>query len=340
MAIIAVRNHQHEGREQITFMKISKVLAAAAIGSTLVTMSAVVAPAPVYAAPATLAAANAAIDANMNSLNQQAGELHGQVGDLNATIAGLDAQRAALEPQLAQKQATLRETLRQAYMAGDPSSLEIVAGNQTFSGVVGQQQYRDEIGQKTQEAAKDLSNTKKELDAKIAEAQAKRDGLLVLQGQLQEKIDTATAQAEAKKQLALATQNNEQKYEQIAKQTQQEDLGAVASPSASPSARPSGGGGMVRGNNPYTPGQCTWYVYNQTGRGQQGNAGQWPGGGSRGIGSILIMPPGVGGAGGVGHVGIIVGFSGNGITIRDMNWAGPFVVTTHTVPNSGSYRYL
>lgn len=327
-------------------MRFAKSLAVTSIATTLAVTALPVAPASVAVAaeqPQTLAAANAAIDSNLDSLNRQAGELNGQVSEVNGLISQLEAERAALIPEKEQKQAVVRETAKQAYMAGNPSSVEVVASNTTLSGSVSQQQYRDKIGEKTQAAVKDLAETEQKIAANLDEANKKKEGLVALQGDLQVKIDTANAQAEAKAQLAAAAQTEAQ-Y-QVLKQRQQEESLAVV-PSSAPSSAPSkpsggtGGSGIVRGNNPYTPGQCTWYVFNQTGRGQMGNAGQWAGGGSRAVGSILIMPPGVGGAGGVGHVGVIVGFSGSGITIRDMNWAGPFIVTTHTVPNSGSYRYL
>lgn len=281
----------------------------------------------------TLAGANASIDANLGSLNQQAADLGGQVSEVSAVIDRLAAEHDALVPVLQQKEELLRGTIKEAYMAGAPSSVEVLASNKTFSGLVGQQHYRDEMGSKTQQAAKELAAVKEQLNQKLAEAKEKRDGLVALQTQLQDRIDTAAAQAKAKEDLEKITQGKEEEYQKLLASQKQEEL-APAAPANT------GGGDLVRGNNTYTPGQCTWYVYNETGRGQRGNAGEWPGGGSRAVGSILIMPAGVGGSGGVGHVGVIVAISGSGITIRDMNWAGPFVVTTHTVPNSPRYRYL
>lgn len=333
-------------------MRLTKSIAMSALTATMAVTTAVLPSAPAAVAaeqPDSLAAANAAIDANLGSLNQQAAELNGQVAEVSGVINTLESERAALIPQKTQKEGVVRETAKQAYMAGSPSGVEVLASNQTLSGSASTQQYRDKLGEKSQQAVKDLKETEAKIASNLDEATKKRDGLVAMQSDMNEKVQTAQAQAEAKRALAEATQNKEEEYQKLRQRQQQESLAvAAASPTAAasaapaPSAKPSpgNGGGMVRGNNPYTPGQCTWYVYNQTGRGQMGNAGQWAGGGAKAVGSILIMPPGVGGAGGVGHVGVIVGISGSGITIRDMNWAGPFVVTTHTVPNSGSYRYL
>lgn len=324
--------------------RFNRIIVSALAATSLIAASVLaVNPVPAQAAdsaaqPATLAEANAGIDGNISSLNQQASSLQGQIGETDGQIAQLEAEQTALRAKLEQKKALLRQTVHDAYIAGDPSSVEILASNQSFSGVVGQQHYRDQVSEKTGNAAKEVKATEQQISEKVADAQKKRDGLTAMKGDLDQKIATAQAQEQAKQALAEATQNKEAEYQKLVKQGQQEQVAAVAAPK--PAGGGGGGGGIVRGNNPYTPGQCTWYVFNQTGRGQMGNAGQWSGGGSLAVGNILIMPPGVNGSGGVGHVGVIVSFSSSSITIRDMNWAGPFVVTTHSVPRSSAYRYL
>lgn len=315
--------------------------------STIILLTAVLpAAAPTTQAdeqPATLAGANAAIDANLSSLNKQSGDLQGQIGEVNGVIAQLTSDIAALEPQIAEKTQLLREAIRQSYVAGDPSSVEVLASNDTFSGVVGQQHYRDEISSKSQSAARELSTVKKQKDDKLADAQKKRDGLLALKGQLDEKISTAQAQEQAKKALAEVTQGKEEEYQKLLAAQRAQEATAVAnanSPSPSPrvSAQPvpfSGG----RGGNPYPWGQCTWYVYDQTGRGQNGNAGSWRGNSSTPrVGGIMIWRPGQGGASGAGHVGIVIGISGNTVRIRHMNWGGgPGVVTVSDHASTGQF---
>lgn len=315
-----------------------RTLTALAAATTILT-AVVAAPSTGSAEESVKAQTLAKIDANLGSLEDQAGELGGQISDVSGDIEKLQKEYNALVPKLRQKERLLEDTIRESYIAGEPSSVEIIASNRTFSGAVSQSHYSEEIQIKTERASRELAAIKDQLDEKLAAAKEKRQGLLSLKGQLDERIATANAQEQARE---LAEAMSEAQLKKAQQENEKSQAAAIAdAPSAAPSA-PSqgGGGGMVRGNNPYTPGQCTWYVYNQTGRGQRGNAGQWPGGSSFGIGRILIMPPGVGGASGAGHVGIIVGSSSRGITIRDMNWAGPFVVTTHTVPRSGSYRYL
>lgn len=334
-------------------MKLSKFLSLTTIASSFSLLS-VTAPVQTPAAqaaelPDNLASANAAMDSNLNSLNSQAAGLTGQIGEVNGVIGKLETEYAALVPQLQQKQATLRQTIRQAYVAGNPSSVEVLAGNSTISGAVGQQHYRDEISQKTQKAASELNETRKQLDSKLAEAKEKRDGLVSLQGQLTEKIETAQAQAAAKAALVQATQNKEEEYQKLRAAEQQTELAAVAAatPAASPvvsaaprpaspppAPRPING----RGGNPYPWGQCTWYVYDQTGRGQNGNAGTWsPTSSTPAVGKIMIWRPGEQGARSAGHVGVVVAVSGNNVTVRHMNWDGFGVVSTGTFRSTGKF---
>lgn len=104
-------------------------------------------------------------------------------------------------------------------------------------------------------------------------------------------------------------------------------------PVAAVSAAPSVSG------NIYPYGQCTWYAFSVTGRGQNGNAGTWrPSSSTPAVGKIMIWRPGQQGASGAGHVGVVIAVNGNSITIRHMNWGGGFgQVTTGTFQSTGLF---
>lgn len=320
-----------------------------------------VAPSPAGAAttPDTLAGATAAMDANVANLTTQATEIQQQTAEVTGTIGQLEAEYNALVPVISQKQQLLKESVKEAYVAGEPNSLEVVASNNTFSGVLSQQHYRGELSSKTQKAATDLEAAKNTVNEKLTESKQKRDGLVALQAQLDEKVATAQSQAEAKQALMEATQGKEEEYQKIAQAEQAENAegiasmsenGASPSPSTSPNvassprpaARPSApamaSASSVRGNV-YPYGQCTWYVYSVTGRGQSGNAGTWRATSSTpAVGKIMISRPGQMGAGGAGHVSLVIGVNGNSVTVREMNWnGGPGVVGTHTQASTGMF---
>ncbi len=315
-----------------------RTLTAFVAATTLVAGIVTVAPTPGYAEESdTRDSTIAKIDANLNSLNTQAEELGGQVTGLNAEIGELEAEYQKLVPEKERKQALLNETIKESYVTGDESAVEVLASEATFSEVVSKQHYHEEIQVKTDRAAQELEEITQQIEEKLGAAKEKRQGLLTLKGQLDERIATAEAQEEAKRAAEALSEEQFQQAQEANTQTQAEGI-AQSSPSSSPG---SGSPQQISGgNNPYPWGQCTWYVYQATGRGQNGNAGSWGGGSSGGPGSILIMPPGVNGAGSAGHVGVVVSVSGSGVTIRDSNWFGLGVISTHTVPKSSSYRYF
>lgn len=291
----------------------------------------------------TLSGELASIDNNLNSLNAQVSDAQGQIGETNAKIAGLDQQIAAKEAELVAKRAILKEAMIQSYQSDKTSSLEVLATNATLSSVMNQQEYRTEISSKTQKAAEAVEQVQQSIEDQRGELAKKRDGLVALASQLESSRDTVAAQSTAKQALLEATKGEEAKYQQLKAAEQLEQQQATISSSASPSSSSGGEGGAVSGfsggNNRYPFGQCTWYVFSATGRGQNGNAGSWRATSSTpGVGKIMIWRPGQGGASGAGHVGVVIGVSGNMVTIRHMNWGGGFgQVTTGTFPSTGAF---
>ena len=86
------------------------------------------------------------------------------------------------------------------------------------------------------------------------------------------------------------------------------------------------GTSAIYGFNGYDYGNCTWYVATQIAvPANWGNAATWAAG-ARAAGWHVSSTPTVGAiaqtpyaAGGLGHVGIVVGVSGDSVTVRDMN---------------------
>ncbi len=277
--------------------------------------------------PATLAEANAAMDGNLANLRQQASDLSGQVAEVNGQIAKIEADLAALAPLLEQKQQILLQSIKEAYIHGDTSSFDVIAGNENLSGMLGQQQYQDEISAKTEKAASELQAVKSELNTKLAEANSKKEGLVALQGQLGDKIATAEAQEQAKQALAEATLNREEEYQKIlATQGAQEIDGVVGNSSTRPAsfvvnspAPTSGGGGSAAGltgsiGYARAGGNCV----NEPGvkNPGYGNPIDWP---------VLTQSPYIGATAlwTYNHTGVVTGIWSNGdIEVRHQNYWG------------------
>lgn len=309
------------------FKRISRI-AISALGATslLAASLAVTNPTPALAEdvsqPATLADANAQIDGTIASMNQQASSLQGQIAETDGQIAKLEGEQAELKTKLEEKKGLLRQTLRDAYVAGDPSSVEVLASNQSFSGVVGQQHYRDQVSSKTGKAAEEVQNTQKEIDQKVADAKKKRDGLTAMKGQLDGKIAAAQAQEQAKAALAEQTLNQENLYQEMKRQQAAQAVTAAVTPKA---PTPSGGSGYTGGGGS-VPGLMGTLGYAKPGGNcvnepgvnnpRNGNPIDWP---------VLFTTPRIGATAlwTYNHTGVVTGIWSNGdIEVRHQNFTG------------------
>lgn len=298
-----------------------------------------------------LAKAVAGMQSNLETLNREAAELSQQSQEVTATIAALQAEHAALVPVLEAKRGLLKESVKDAYITGEPSALEVLATNETFSGVMGQQNYREQIGAKTKQAGDEVAATQKALTEKLTAAQEKEASLASMQGQMQGRLAAATAQVQSQQTLLEATRGEEAEYLRIKDASARAELEAITSNNmASPTPNPRMGGSKsapsagsvsaVRGSNPYPFGQCTWYIFNRQGRGQMGNAGTWGSTSSAPApGKVMIWRPGQMGAGGAGHVGVVESVNANGtVNVTHMNWNGAWgVVTSGTFASTGLF---
>lgn len=106
--------------------------------------------------------------------------------------------------------------------------------------------------------------------------------------------------------------------------------------------------------NPGVPGNCTWYAWywratsplslgalNHNGR----NARTWASDYAyRGVGRTPVVGAvfqTASGGGGYGHVGVVIAVNGDGsIVVREMNYAGRYVVTESTITDPGSFNYI
>lgn len=102
------------------------------------------------------------------------------------------------------------------------------------------------------------------------------------------------------------------------------------------------------GSNPYPWGQCTWGVWQILGGNMptySGNAGDWVAYANSGlaVGTIAVFPPGVDGAGGFGHVGVVTSVSGGSFTISEANFNTPVpngAITSRTIPSAAGVSFI
>ncbi|GBG97530.1 CHAP domain-containing protein [Lactococcus termiticola] len=196
--------------------------------------------------------------------------------------------------------------------------------------------------------------------ASITTAQDKKQSILDAKAQA-EAAAKAAAAAQAAQEKAQA--DAQAKADELAKaaQAQQQQTAAVAQTPASstsqdnnssssqttgnttPTPAPTPG---TSGSNPYPWGQCTWGVWQILGGNMptySGNAADWVAYANSGlaVGTIAVFPPGVDGAGGFGHVGVVTSVSGNSFTVSESNFNGGLgIISSRTIPSTAGVSFI
>jgi len=125
-------------------------------------------------------------------------------------------------------------------------------------------------------------------------------------------------------------------------------LGVLLSIGAGPLPASAATQGVTLGYNPGAPGQCTWLAelefHDYTGTyidtlGGNGNAMYWGANAAAHgwtvtsqptVNSIVVFQPGVDGAGSVGHVAWVTSVSGSNISVVEMDFPHPYIVSTRS----------
>lgn len=282
------------------------------------------------------------VNQNLESLRSQSAELAAQIGEVNEEIAGYEADYQRLERESKELWDAILESMGEGWIIDSSSTpFDALVSSDSLAELFSSEHYRNKVSEDLQEKVEVYFKKQDEINDLLADAKEKRQGLLELKSQHDQRQTTMEAQEEAKQAAEQMKVEECKAAQQANEQAETEGIAQAASGGSTGSS--SGEGGSFSpiggGNNPYPFGQCTWYVYSATGRGQNGNAGTWGAASSTpGVGKIMIWRPGEQGASYAGHVGVVIGVSGSNVTIRHMNWGGAFgQVTTGTFQSTGKF---
>lgn len=298
-----------------------------------ITLVGTAAPMTGHAEETSLHGAKERVSSNLDSLNGQAADLRNQIGDLDAEISDLRQRYAELERKGEELRAALMELIKQSYIIDSSStSLDELVSSKSLSELFSGEHYRVVVNDEVQDKADEYVANQKALEDSIAAAQEKRQGLLTLKGQLENRIQAAKVAEEARLRLERM---KEAEYERMKEADAQHKASELAGQTQQ--FTPSRGG-----SNPFEPGyvgQCTWYVHELLGVSQPTNAGNWTANSSRPVvGSVMIWR--VSQIGGVGHVGVVrkVVDGGRAVWVQHMNWTmGPGVPMYTKEPSTGNF---
>ncbi|HEU0266064.1 MAG TPA: CHAP domain-containing protein [Candidatus Saccharimonadaceae bacterium] len=311
----------------------------------------------------------------ISDLQNQQASMQNQINLSQAQYDELTQQITKTEQEIAANKQTLGSILSNMYVDGHVSTLEMLASSKNIGDFVDKQAYQSTISDK-------LTSTIKTINDLKASLQKQQQGVkLALANEQNAKAQLAASQAE-QQQLLNETQGQESAYQGLIKsnQSQQDQLSAqiaaqmaatIRSGSASVISVGGSGGGYpyncqvdAYAVSPWTDkggygcSQCVSYaawmmgqVYGQYPVGW-GNADNFPGNAQAAgmtvsytphVNSIVYFPPGVNGAGSVGHVAWVEGVSGNTITVSQYNYytsAGWGKFSRMTFTNYGGMEYI
>ncbi len=253
----------------------------------------------------------AELAAQADTLANKVAGLQAQIGALQSLIAAnelkqqqLADQIAAAEKKLTEQKANLAQSIRQIYLEGDVTTVEMLASSNSISEFVDKQQYLDTLKTKISDTVteitllkKTLEDSKKEIDLLIIDQNAQKTQLAAQQAET-DRLLADTQGQEAAYQSQIANNNSQIKSLRAAQAAEN----ARRLQALTGSASGSNATGLVMGGGGY-PGVWAfapidslvdnWGMYNRecvsytawkvasTGRympywGGRGNAKQWP----------------------------------------------------------------
>lgn len=279
----------------------------------------------------------------VNKLQSQIDSLQAAIVDNQNKSDQLQKQIDAEEVELAKEKKILGEDIKQMYLEGDISTLEILAGSNSLSDFIDKEQYRTSVQNKLKASVDKINELKAELQSQQKELQARIKDLQNQQN------DLGTAQAQQSQLLALTDAQKAAKDAEIKATSSQ-----IATLRAQQLAANHRLGGSVVSGDPGHGGypavwdnatqdsmidswgmynrECVsytaWKVYQNYGYmpywGGVGNANQWPGdaqaagiptGSVPKVGSVAISM-----AGGYGHAMWVEAVNGNSIYVSQYNF--------------------
>lgn len=320
-------------------------------------------------------------DASQNVLENEAASLSAKIATLQAEIAGLESQIrdnqtkndeiqkqiAAAEEELAKQKKLLGENIKQMYLEGDISTIEMLASSKDLSEFMDRQAYRSAIQDKIKTSLDRVTTLKLELKTQ----KEKLDKLIADQQHMQSQLDSQRAEnnrllsLNQDQQAAIEGQIKQNNSKIVELRRQQASENARIFSGGVPQGVPGGGG--YPGKWAFAPMDSiidSWGMYNRecvsytawkvwsTGRympywGGRGNAKQWddnaraegiPVDGNPRAGDVAISNAGI-----YGHTMYVEEVYGDGsIRVSDYNqqWDGLYRMYTISAAKADSFVYI
>ena len=255
---------------------------------------------------------------------------------INEKLTTISADIKKTSDEITSIQTYLDNQAKQAQLKKDDSNLlSIILSSKNLSEIILKKNNVNKIYETVKNKKQELEQSKKQLEAQLLESQNLSDQLQTLQNQF----------LASEKQMAL------ENYEKSIKSDNNKSV--VDSIELYQSAPVSTGsysvGNFGSSNNTYAWGNCTYYVksfFNNRIGDFWGNASSWTYAASAAgavvdstpvpFSTVAAFAPYQTGAGGYGHVALVIAVTDTTVTVREMNAQGLNVISDRVIPISGA----
>jgi len=151
-----------------------------------------------------------------------------QIKSTNADIEATNNKILETQKTIENQQDILREYIIELYTYGNTTTLEMIAGSQSFSEYLNKAEYVETIQGKVNENLESIQKLKKELEEKKLALDQKKLGLAKLQEEQQIKIQVLDSQRQIQKSLVDRTKGQESEYKKQLSEAQTKQAEAFA----------------------------------------------------------------------------------------------------------------
>ncbi len=291
------------------------------------------------------------LENKLAELNKQIADVSAQITDTTTKIDALTVKLDETTKELERQKSLLRASMRELYVSGDVSTIEMLANSNNFSEFIDEQKYLEQLKTGIQDSTKRVIVLKNEI-----ESQKKQQEQLKEQQQAQQEQLTGAKNEQAT--LLDQTRGDEARYQDLVKdlRKQQADVNAQLAARLSVNSLTAGvpcGGGYpaIWCNAEQDSLVDMWGMYNRecvsytafrvwaSGRnmpywGGHGNANQWPGN-ARAVGIPVDNSPRV------GDVAVsMAGYYGHTMYVEAVYDNGTILVSQYNFDYNGTYSTM
>lgn len=162
------------------------------------------------------------IEDKIDSTNEEISKAEVELEVFQLEIEALQAQITQANERIENQKGDLAAIMRQSYIDGDKSAVDITFGNENFSDFYSDVEYNTRVGNTLQDTLENVRETKAEMEVKQGELNEKKAELAKQKADLEINRSSLEDESVYKEQLIAELEEDEDKFRALTEQVQQE----------------------------------------------------------------------------------------------------------------------